>query len=481
MSLFGKYDLEEFSTLLRHATFAFGKGSTAPGWDALDMDELGIDQSGTTFTSRNRRGKAVVVENGDELMVAFRGTDKRNDFYDYDNISITRNYYKQFAPLLERVADYAEENGQHVTFTGISLGGAVVNMIAGNSRKAFGKAFADSSFVGFASPLLTGDKQADVFNYGYENDPIYHIVPGSWGNADKANATTHLWLYKNRWLLQGDNVDDRLSNHGIPQIADALDALKGLTVQNGELLVDVLTSHSYVLFDETRAALKAGNIRHPWGTELVIVGSGDRDRIYGASDNRSGSKVEWIYGNGGNDIIKGHGGDDMLYGGKGNDRINGGDGADYMSGDAGEDVIVLANHGDRAAGGLDADTFVIANLLPVTAGGKPSIEGSYAARLYIDDFEIEYDVLDLRGIDGNINRKGHQELTRPQYARYDSVDGLSDLERGYVNDETPGAITIYEDKSGDTLIIINTDSDRQREIEIVLPGWRGDISADILY
>ena len=132
MSLFGYLDLEEFATIYRVAVASYGKADVPQGSVALTMAELGIDNQGndTIFTSKNGRGKAIVAEFEGELVVGFRGTDKYNDIKDYNNISLTKNYFKQFERLIEAVKDYSQENDLDVTFTGISLGGAVTNIIA---------------------------------------------------------------------------------------------------------------------------------------------------------------------------------------------------------------------------------------------------------------------------------------------------------------------------------------------------------------
>ena len=59
-----------------------------------------------------------------------------------------------------------------------------------------------------------------------------------------------------------------------------------------------------------------------------------------------------MFGQDGNDTLKGEGGDDILFGGNGNDRIRGGDGDDTINGQAGADVI------EWLAGDGGSDTIV---------------------------------------------------------------------------------------------------------------------------
>lgn len=480
MSLFGDLDLAEFSTVLRSAMASFGHVNPPAGYDALKMRDLGIDQPGTTYTSKSGRGKAIVVQQDSELIVAFRGTDHFNDLQDYDNISVTKNYYKQFQGLLKHVADYARKGDLHVTFTGASLGGAVVNIVADHAGTRWGKAFADSTFVGISSPYLSRNRQADLINFGFGNDIVYHVIPGSWTHATRSMSSKHVFLYENHQYFKDDNLKDRVSPHHIGNYVEAAKSLENLKFDDGTLLADRLNLHSYVLFDNTRETLQAGRLRHPGNSPLAVIGENRDDRLYGASKHNHGSNTEWFFGRGGDDEIRAKRGNDQLYGGAGDDILMGGAGKDHASGGAGNDLIYLEDNGDSASGGTGADTFRVRDILPENDKHHLSPGGNHAARVYIDDFEFGVDVLNLRQIDGNLEKKGHQPLHFAGYERYDASDGLDALEKGYVNDTTPGSVTIFENAEGDTLVIINRDGDRARELEIVLHGDVGDITRDIL-
>jgi Ca2+-binding RTX toxin-like protein len=475
MSLFGDLDLAQFATIYRVAVASYGKAEPPAGFEALTMSELGIDSQGdkTIFTSKNGRGKAIVTEFNGELIVGFRGTDKFNDYKDYDNISFSGKYYKQFEPLIEAVAAYKTENDLNVTFTGISLGGAVANIIA--DRSANGKwngAFEDAHFVGVSAPYLSASRKSDVFNFGFQNDPVYHVVPGSWTAHAKEMATRNLFIYQQHQKLGEDNLGDRIGNHEPSHVGDMLRALAGLTVADGQLLADVLKPNSYVMLDDAKGSVNMGLLRHNGDSVLTVLGQDRADKLYGASTNANGSDREWIFGRGGSDEILGRGGHDELYGGDGDDRLDGGRSADLMFGGNGDDMIILHEHRDRAEGGADNDRFIVGNIALLKNNDTPSV--------FIDDFAPGEDKLVLNRIDGNLTRKGEQGLHLAGFARYDDTDGLDDLELGYVNDRRPGSVTIFEDGNGRTLVIVNLDNDRQRELEIVLDGDLGDISSDLV-
>lgn len=481
MSLFGDLNLAEFATVLRTAAASFGHIKPPSGFEELKMKDLGINQDGTTFTSRNGRGKAIVAQQGDDLIVAFRGTDHFNDVLDYDNISASKNYYRQFERLLKNVASYVRHEDLNVTFTGFSLGGAVANIIADHAGTHWNKAFADAHFVGIASPYLSNNHKVDILNVGFSNDIVFHLAPGSWDNGRQETATNHIFLYQQHAHTKTDNLSDRVSVHRIGHYGDAVEALADTVLDDGTMLSDRLTRHSFVLFDHTHGILRAGRLEHPFGTFLTAIGANGRDRMTGASSHNHGSHVEWFFGRGGNDSLNGRDGNDVLYGGTGDDALLGGSGKDYLSGGKGDDRLSLADNGDRVLGGAGDDTFLVDGLLPLNAKGRPSENGTHTARIVIDDFTPGVDVLNLRRLDGNLDHKGDQPLHFAGYEQYDASDGLDALEKGFVNDTRPGSVTIFNDKSGDTLVIVNMDGDRGREVEIVLRGGVGDIHHDILF
>ena len=467
MGIFGNRDYDEFVTLLHAANAAFGKAAPN-GWTQLKMSDLGIKQNGDTYTSPNNRGKAIVLEQGDQLIVAFRGTDKLNDIKDYYDISAVKSYSKQFDKLLEAVKTYQNQNDLETTFTGISLGGAVTNIIADKADNQWGDAFKNSTFLGIASPYLSNNTHRDLFNFGIQNDLVYGVVPHSWNQRSKSMAAENVYIYENgRKLI--DNLDDQLSPHHVPGLNSAINSLDGLTVMSGELLVDVLKQDSYVIFDRTREVLKASELDHPDFHVLTIVGESRDDRINGADKSNRGGNEERVFGRGGDDVINTRQGRDELHGGSGNDVLNGGNGADWMFGDDGNDRFVLADHRDFAEGGAGSDRFVINTM------GRA---GSQPAQVMLADFTPGEDKIDFRNFDGNNMKKGDQPLKVVEYVQY--TDGQSDLEQGFVNDLTPGGITIYEDQQGDTWLIINRDNDKNREFVIHFDGALGDFSGDLL-
>jgi autotransporter-associated beta strand protein len=82
--------------------------------------------------------------------------------------------------------------------------------------------------------------------------------------------------------------------------------------------------------------------RFKLGQRLIVHAGAGNDDVQAASS--LGLSV-WLYGEAGNDRLKGGGGDDVLSGGSGNDELTGGNGRDLLIGGIGADRLV-GNAGD---------------------------------------------------------------------------------------------------------------------------------------
>ena len=103
-------------------------------------------------------------------------------------------------------------------------------------------------------------------------------------------------------------------------------------------------------------------IRGSWGQGYLSGGPGNDnigggpglDVLYGGDgDDRLG-------GNGGPDIVYGEAGNDVLWGGEGDDHLRGGEGNDQLFGEAGIDRLYGENGNDRLDTGADCDSGEIA-------------------------------------------------------------------------------------------------------------------------
>src|SRR5947208_744118 len=76
----------------------------------------------------NNGASAIVLQQGNAIVVSFRGTDSQEDFAYYPEL-LSGTYINRFEPLLATIAALAP-GGTHFYFTGHSLGGGTVNEMA---------------------------------------------------------------------------------------------------------------------------------------------------------------------------------------------------------------------------------------------------------------------------------------------------------------------------------------------------------------
>lgn len=128
----------------------------------------------------------------------------------------------------------------------------------------------------------------------------------------------------------------------------------------------------------------------------------------GDDDLKGTAFADMLNGLDGNDILRGGAGDDILNGGLGDDLFIGGKGSDSMTGGAGRDLFRFDDNG---------------------------VDGS---RDYIFDFTNYIDVIDLSGIDANVNTVEDDAFVRIGKARFSGSAGELRLVSGILYGDTDG-------------------------------------------
>src|SRR5262249_4631109 len=193
--------IPETEMLGQAARAAFSGGAIPNGWSVLTPQQLGVASQywdGIYFS--NNGASAIVLQQGDAVVVSFRGTDSQQDFTYYPEL-LLGTYINEFEPLLTAIAARAPFD-THFYFAGDSLGGGAVNEMADIASSQYAGRFAAAQFVAFASPTISNAN--GILNIGFENDPIYKVLENY---SDNASSVDHLVLATAEYMA--GNYDGR--------------------------------------------------------------------------------------------------------------------------------------------------------------------------------------------------------------------------------------------------------------------------------
>jgi RTX calcium-binding nonapeptide repeat (4 copies) len=293
--------LPETEMLGQAASAAYSGAAIPNGWSVLTPQQLGLPSQywdGIYFS--NNGASAIVLQQGNAIVVSFRGTDSQEDFAYYPEL-LSGTYINRFEPLLATIAALAP-GGTHFYFTGHSLGGGTVNEMADIASYQYAGRFAAAQFVAFASPAITNAN--GILNIGFENDPIYKVLENY---SDKASSLDNLVLATAEYMA--GNYDGRQPTD---YYAHSLSALAVIGRLEGSAFYDFMTPDPVVIFDAYSGLVTD-----------VTPGREGRGAFYLGE-----AVADQIIGRAGDDFIEGFAGDDTLSGGTGNDRLDGGTGFD---------------------------------------------------------------------------------------------------------------------------------------------------------
>ena len=329
--------LGETGLLGQAAMAAFAGGAIPAGWTVVLPQQLGVApqfRDGIYFT--NSGASAIVLQQGESWIVAFRGTDGADDIAHYPEL-VSGSYIDRFQPLLNAVAANAPA-GTRFSFAGASLGGAAANLMADIAASQYGGEFADATFVAFASPVIRTAQ--GILNLGFENDPIYR---GLNGYADSPSSLDNLVLATSQYM-QGNH--DGLHPPDI-YAHDALASFDAFTRLQSSLFFDQMSPDFVVVFDAFSGLVQDITPGRE-NTGAFYLGQPAADVIAGRN---GGDRIE---GFDGNDTLHGGLGNNSVAGGRGDDLVDGADGADLLFGNEGADTIDAGQGNNTIVGGQDS-------------------------------------------------------------------------------------------------------------------------------
>ena len=290
--------------LLAQAAIASFAGAPVPtGWSVVTPAQLGLPSKywdGPYFTDPDSGASAIVLQQGTNYIVSFRGTDGSSDVVHYPEL-VTNTYINHFQPLLSAL-NASAPGGSSFSFTGASLGGGATNELAEIAGSQFGGRFAAATFVAFASPVVTD--ASHILNLGFENDPIFKALNGY---ADFVSSTDNLVVATAEYMAGNYDGQHPLDDYA-HDVALSFAAL-GLAQSR---FYPLMSPDSVVIFDANLGLVQD-----------ITPGREATGAFYLGQDIS-----DIIAGRAGNDFIEGFGGNDTVRGGPGNDNLDGGVGTD---------------------------------------------------------------------------------------------------------------------------------------------------------
>ncbi len=321
-----------------------------------------------------------------------------------------------------------------------------IQLLGADAANAVGNDLNNRLIGNSAANILNGGRGADTM-IGGEGDDIYYvdnigdvIIEAEGQGRDHVYSTISFNLngqsLEDATLLGAGNTN-LIGNDG----DNVLTGNSGANILNGGRGADTMAGGAgddiYYVDSSRDVVIEAGGQGrdHVYSTvtfnlngqsieDATLIGTLDRNLI-----GNTGHNV--LTGNSGANIIIGGGGVDTIDGGAGNDVLNGGARRDYLTGGAGSDRFVYTNVSDS----------------------------SYADYDRIMDLSDE-DIIDLSGIDADINTEGDQA-----FALVDSFTGQA------------GQITLtYNAGAGFTVLAADVNGDGLADMRIVLYGNHEDFS-----
>ncbi|MDX5381668.1 MAG: hypothetical protein LPJ92_01605 [Rhodobacterales bacterium] len=268
---------------------------------------------------------------------------------------------------------------------------------AGNDRLTGGNG-ADTLHGGAGNDTLTGLAGDDRLTGGAGQDQLFGGAGNDWLSGVDGNDT----------LLGGAGDDTLIGWTG----ADTMDGGEGADLY----MVDAFDR----VEDSGTTGSDRAQIYQGAGVDLNLAGWRGVERVHGYSGNdtldaSTLTDAIFLFGERGNDMLRGGTGNDTLIGGPGNDTLSGGAGNDWLSGvvgndnlfgGAGDDTLIGWTGADTMDGGEGADLYMVDALDRVEDTGAA---GSDRAQIY-QEAGVSLNLAGWRGVERVHGYSGNDTL-----------------------------------------------------------------------
>jgi Ca2+-binding RTX toxin-like protein len=420
-----------------------------------------VDATGT----RNAQG-LLAVENGNTLVLAFRGTDGTDPAITGQTFTGKglASHYEAFAPLIDAAYAYLVSHPEitEMVVSGHSLGGALVDVFTLTDAERFRALRPDGlTLVSLGSSGVPDDLSDHLDGVGeFVRPDVYISIANSQDRARFADdfpdipenfGLVPIIALKDNNHLGGDLVFNvpNIRNRDV-EYFNPFDNpfFRGLGAEHNSALIwanvqGLITDDLFGFYNGQK--LVAGV------TDYTVVPDYDGTPIYlfegydglgdpGDDDDRGraaligSAEADYIFGLTGNDVIEG---------GEGHDLLSGGDGSDVIRGGLGRDIIAGGAGADRLAGQGNADRFFYSD----------TSQSALDARDIILDFRIGVDKIDVSVIDSENSAVGDQAF---QFIGDSAFSG-------------EGQIRALQSEAG-ALLLLNVEGRGGAEMKILLRG-----------
>ncbi|SIT18720.1 Hemolysin-type calcium-binding repeat-containing protein, partial [Roseivivax lentus] len=349
------------------------------GWEALSSDQLGFEEvdsflyfpeGANSVLFSNENAQAIIAIKGDEIALAFRGTDEKKDWE--DNFSSPENNFDEHYALLSNFIEafwgYIERNGgvsafSEITITGHSLGGALAEKFMASYGIVYRDIAPHLKGVVFASPGLSENflGPVNLFSVDHTDDGVVNITSSASGvsgvgenllvSRPEAGSVSNISI---------TNFSSYIDEHSISTYEDSVANIFGyyggsnfVEATFGTEISQSIENWYVTIGTGQRDEINAGS-----GRDAIFSKEGD-DRIYGGGARDLidlGAGHDEAFGEDGSDEIHGWAGNDSLYGGREDDSLFGGANDDFLAGEDNDDQLFGGLNNDRLYGDAGEDT-----------------------------------------------------------------------------------------------------------------------------
>ena len=295
---------------------------------------------------------------GDDVLVGHGGADTLDGGDGHDTASYADSATAVQVDLTAAVQHGGDAEGDTLVSIENVTGSAFNDTLTGDANANVLKG-------GAGDDVLVGHGGADTLDGGVGRDTANYADSATAVQVDLTAAVQHGGDAEGDMLVSIENVTGSAGNDTLTGDANA-NVLKGGA---GDDVIYGSEGHDTIDGGVGTDTVDYSRMTHGMAVNLGGGFTEQGDTLVSVENANGSDYADWlvvnsntpsvIHGNGGNDNIRGGGGDDVLYGDAGNDDIQGGDGNDHLYGGAGNDTLSGGAGTNILEGGTGDDVYQV--------------------------------------------------------------------------------------------------------------------------